>query len=677
MNFNDNTVMDRKSLKSMVKLISNNMIKTRPEKKVEYRPYIKPDFVKRSIRSGVVVELGEFFKGYACGDYAYVSTDVLSQDNSLVTMSVKNVSKMWVNGEAWKISEDEMAYKKLTVELEKGYNHVIFQCVAQKNSFNMEYTIGHVCYPWLWICDYLLWVKDTVPMKLYKGEQGLAVSELVKKDESKSFDECKTEYPKKPLDDNIIDLNLLYGDEKGEYAVSYTNVKKDGILNIKGENIRIFKNNVEVGCKSEVKKGDIIFVVSKRSDGKWGFECESNDILHLTFLTSERNCGDKWIHIGAFDNSDIPVFGLDSLYKTAEGKLTYWRFTEKDVYLRPYLDTSFFGQWFYGLMVGEYGLMRAGELFGKYYQYFRKSMGIMIDYYEYMQYDAMMFGSPTFLKRSISKDDLDSIGTIGMNICEIYNTETDEVVKEKIMVILQELIGSIYRNIPRMEDGSFCRNGVVWADDTYMSCPFIVRMGNITGDTRFYDEAIKQLLNYTKMLYMNDEGVFAHIYYIDEEENSGVPWGRGNGWVYLSFAEVIEHLPDGYNGKSELEEIFRNAIAKLVKLQGENGMWHQVLNVPSSYNETSCTAIFLLAIAKGIRMGLLDYDIYFEVIKKAVTGLLSESVDERGNIFGVCRGSGSSKDANYYASLGTVLNDDHGTGMVIAALCEMIELINK
>jgi len=677
MNFDDNAITDRKHLKSMVKLICNNMLNTRPEKNIEYRPYIKPKFVERSIRSGVIVNLGMFFDEYACGDYAYVSTDVLSQDNSLVAMSIKNVSKMWVNGELWKIPEKDIAYTKVTVELEKGYNHVVFKCVAHENSFDMEYTIGHVCYPWLWICDYLLWVKDTVPMGIYEGEQGLTVSELVKKGESKNFEDCKTEYPQNPSDDNIIDFNALYGNDNGEYAISYTCVKEDGILNFEGENLTVFKNNIKCETKCEAKKGDQIYIVSRRSDGKWGFECKSNDILHLPFLSSKRRCGTHWIHIGAFDDDKPPVFSLDTLYKTADGKSTYWRFTEKDVYLRPYLDTSFFGQWFYGLMVGEYGLMRAGEFFEKYYSYFKKSMGVMIDYYEYMQYDCMMFGSPTFLKRSIMKEDLDSIGTIGMNLCEIYNTETDEKRKEKIMVILQDLIKGMYSNIPRMDDESFCRKTVVWADDTYMSCPFLVRMGNITGNPEYYDEAVKQLLNYTKMLYMKEEGVFAHIYYIDDKENSKVPWGRGNGWIYLSLAEVIEHLPEGYPGKSKLEEIFKEAILGLVKLQSDDGMWHQVLNMPSSYSETSCTAIFTLAISKGIKMGIIDRAVYFEIMKKAIRGLLSGSVDERGNIFGVCRGSGSSRDADYYASLGTVLNDDHGTGMVIAALCEIIQMADE
>ena len=673
MNFNNDIIEDKQKLKEIVKLICNNMLKTRPEKEIEYIPYRRPEFMERSVRNCVVLNLGDFFGEYECGDYAYVSTSVLSQDNSLVTLSTKKVSQVLVNGEVWEIPEEKRAYAQITFELEKGYNEIVMKCEAEAEAFKIEYTVGHVYYPWLWTCDYLLWVKDTVPMKEYIGEQGVTVSELVKKDEIKSVEACEIIYPMPPIEDNIVDFNKLYANESGNYAVSYTYVKEKGTVCIRGENIKVIKNNTVCGNVFEAESGDIICVVSKRSDNRWGFECDSNSILYLPFLSSKRTRGNHWIHIGAFNDDSVPELKLDSLYKNADGNSAYWRFSEKDVYLRPYLDTSFFGQWFYGLMVGEYGLMRAGEFFEKYHKYFRKSMGVIIDYYEYIQYDASLFGSPTFLKRSIMKDDLDSIGTIGMNLCEIYNIETDEKVKEKIMHILKELVDSMYKNIPRMPDESFCRHTVVWADDMYMSCPFLVRMGNITGNTDYYDEAVKQLLNYTRLLYINKEGIFAHIYYIEEEANSNIPWGRGNGWMYLSLAEVIEHLPDGYRGKSELEEIFRQAVKNLVKFQDKDGMWHQVINMPESYSETSCTAIFAIAIGKGIKMGLLDSEVYTSVLKKAVSGLLDKSVDEKGNIFGVCRGSGSSKKAEYYAKLGTILNDDHGTGVVIAALCELIE----
>ena len=73
-------------------------------------------------------------------------------------------------------------------------------------------------------------------------------------------------------------------------------------------------------------------------------------------------------------------------------------------------------------------------------------------------------------------------------------------------------------------------------------------------------------------------------------------------------------------------------------------------------------------------MGILDKAEYLPVVEKAVDGILNNSVAPNGDIYGVCRGSGCCYDWKYYAQLGTVCGDDHGTGIVLAAICELIEL---
>ena len=64
------------------------------------------------------------------------------------------------------------------------------------------------------------------------------------------------------------------------------------------------------------------------------------------------------------------------------------------------------------------------------------------------------------------------------------------------------------------------------------------------------------------------------------------------------------------------------------------------------------------------------------VVEKAVCGLLKYSVDECGDVTGVCKGSGCKDDPNYYAQLETIKNDDHGTGMVLRALFELSKYLD-
>ncbi|MEC0267393.1 glycoside hydrolase family 88 protein [Paenibacillus anseongense] len=86
--------------------------------------------------------------------------------------------------------------------------------------------------------------------------------------------------------------------------------------------------------------------------------------------------------------------------------------------------------------------------------------------------------------------------------------------------------------------------------------------------------------------------------------------------------------------------------------KGVNGLWHQVLTDAESYEETSCTAIFIYGFAKGIRHGWLPSpEPYTAAVQLAWQGLTNHSVDELGNVHGVCRGSNFSYSEAYSISL--------------------------
>ena len=101
------------------------------------------------------------------------------------------------------------------------------------------------------------------------------------------------------------------------------------------------------------------------------------------------------------------------------------------------------------------------------------------------------------------------------------------------------------------------------------------------------------------------------------------------------------------------------------------------MTLKDTFSETSCTAIFSIAIAKGIKIGILDKQRYLPIVKNAVDGILKYKVDEDGNVFDICRGSECKDDAGYYARLETISNDDHGIGVVVAAICELVDLLSE
>ena len=202
-----------------------------------------------------------------------------------------------------------------------------------------------------------------------------------------------------------------------------------------------------------------------------------------------------------------------------------------------------------------------------------------------------------------------------------------------------------------------------------MSTPFLARYYELTGDRAYVDDAAKQFLLYKKYLYMPELKIMSHVYDFKFDKQNKVPWGRGNGWVLFSLTELLRVLPEDHEDRDELLTFFRELSEGYLALQGENGLWHQVLTMPESYEEASCTSMFIYAFARGVRYGwLTNPEPYVEAVERGWEGLARYAIDGEGNIYGVCRGSGYAFSALYYKDdLPWNLNDTHGIGIVMLA----------
>jgi len=216
----------------------------------------------------------------------------------------------------------------------------------------------------------------------------------------------------------------------------------------------------------------------------------------------------------------------------------------------------------------------------------------------------------------------------------------------------------------------------MWADDLYMSVPFLCRYYQLTGETRYIDDAARQFLGFKKLLYIEATKVFAHVFDFKRGRATGIPWGRGNGWTIFSLSELLAVLPASHPLRPDLIQLFRDLSAGFLALQDENGMWHQVLTEHDSYPETSCTSMFAYAFARGVQFGWFEKnDPYVRAVFRAWEALNRTSIDRLGNIHGVCRGSEFSFTSEYYKKdLLWNLNDTHGIGIVLLAGVEVLRM---
>ncbi len=674
-----NSVLNTSSDKEFIlKLIADNMVKTRPSAEVEYRPCIKQKEVKQQTLYFSYVDFAKLYPEAKLGDVAYAVTNLTVPHTEDIYLCVRGNVKVFYKGELV-CTHNSDDFAKIPLKVEKGDNEVIIKCICDETGFGFHFSPCTIHYPTMWAKDYLFYINNTLPIEEFEGEEGFAFSRLYSGgniDTEFDFEKGVRDYVPiiSDVKENIVDFDRVYDAETDDVAWALTYCNQNSQIRLLSDSmVKVYINGTE--CTSldlSLKNGDEILVMCQKGDRPWQFQFDGLESIGIPFLKTSRKSGVKWLLLGNFDNQQMPEIQFTRTYTDKMGKECFWRFTDGVSYLRPYLDTYFFGQWFYAIMVGEYGILKVSELLGKDYEnYFKAAMGIMVRYFDYMKYDAGLFGAPSFLQRSINLDNLDVTGTIGMNLAELYMMEKDDAVFN----LLNTLSSAAENNIPRFSDGTYRRPETMWADDTFMSCPFLVRMGKITGDSKYYNECIRQIKGFKKRLYNEKDQIFSHIYFVDDEKANGVYWGRGNGWVFFTLSELLMTLPET-DEKEELLDLFRSFAEGIRRVQDKSGMWHQVLNQESTYLETSCTAMFILGMARGIKYGWLSND-FRGTVNKAWKGIFETAIDIDGNVYGVCKGSGCSYDWEYYAKLGTVINDDHGTGVVLAALCETIKLEQK
>ena len=175
---------------------------------------------------------------------------------------------------------------------------------------------------------------------------------------------------------------------------------------------------------------------------------------------------------------------------------------------------------------------------------------------------------------------------------------------------------------------------------------------------------------------MPEEKIFSHIFFWGEEKKNKIPWGRGNGWIAFSMSEMLLQIPEEHPAHEKIRKVFCEFCDGPAAVQDDCGMWHQVLNCPESYLETSCTAMFTLAFYRGLRSGWFKDSVQIECIRKCadkgLQAILERCVDADGVVYGVCMGSSCSMDPTYYFKLPTIKDDNHGTGVVLMLLCEVV-----
>jgi unsaturated rhamnogalacturonyl hydrolase len=232
----------------------------------------------------------------------------------------------------------------------------------------------------------------------------------------------------------------------------------------------------------------------------------------------------------------------------------------------------------------------------------------------------------------------------------------------------------------RLSDGTLARNrplpNALWLDDLYMSVPALAQMGKLTGDNKYYDDACRQILQFSNRMFNSNQNLYMHGWIQDMNPHPEFYWARCNGWALLAMSELLDVLPATHPSRSAILEQFRSHIKGLASNQSGTGFWHQLITRNDSYYETSATAIFTFCAAHAINKGWIDAQAYGPM---AILGwnAVQTKVNGKGEVEGTCVGTGMAFDPAFYYNRPVNVAAAHGYGPVIMAGAEMIKLIKN
>jgi hypothetical protein len=206
--------------------------------------------------------------------------------------------------------------------------------------------------------------------------------------------------------------------------------------------------------------------------------------------------------------------------------------------------------------------------------------------------------------------------------------------------------------------------------------PCLAQAGKLTGEARYFDDAARQILQFGDRMFVKDKKLFMHAWNQQMDYHPAFHWARANGWAIMAMAELLDVLPEKHPARARVLALYRQHAEGLVANQGHAGLWHQLLDRRESYEETSASAMYVFALARGINRGWLNAAAFGPPVSLGWNAV-AKKVNAKGQVEGVCVGTGVGWDPAFYMYRPVHLLAAHGYGPMFLAGAEMLELLRR
>lgn len=235
------------------------------------------------------------------------------------------------------------------------------------------------------------------------------------------------------------------------------------------------------------------------------------------------------------------------------------------------------------------------------------------------------------------------------------------------------------RDMPRTPRGGMQHMTIVeanhwqlWDDTLMMTVLPLAKIGLVLGRPAYVEEATFQFLTHAQHLQDRATGLWFHGWTFDGCHNfAEARWARGNSWATIAIPDFLELLdpPQGCPVRRFLLELLDAQASALAACQDETGLWHTLLDDPTSYLESSATAGFAYGLLKAVRLGYLPAA-YRDVAERAVRGVITQ-ISADGELLGVSTGTPMGRDLEFYRRV-PLTAMPFGQAMAILCLAEYL-----
>lgn len=271
----------------------------------------------------------------------------------------------------------------------------------------------------------------------------------------------------------------------------------------------------------------------------------------------------------------------------------------------------------------------------------------------------------------------------------VLDTYLDNVTSALVYSVLHDLAPADYKLAHTIEEAEYiCSRGMFdssWIDEIYMIGLAMSYLSKVTKNPLYSRVDFETYKFYRQKYFDAEDGLWyrdaKYIYgngHVDSVSPNGkkVYWGRGNTWVYVSLAQRLEYMDKNDPAYETYLNDYLMMSYGLRKAVRPDGVWGANLGdiLHSEGKEMTGTGGFLFGLCLGLEYGLLDYETYYPVVRKAYDTISKECVYSSG-LVGYCQPVGEGP-AGYNGGEAVYKTNTNafGVGLILMGLSRFMRL---